>query len=69
VWLAVAGADVQRAMAVHQQHLDRMVRKEGLPLCDREADFDAEETACPACQTPFKTAGATRCPECGLNFG
>ena len=56
-------------MAIHQQHLNRMVRKEGLPLRDDHADFDAEETACPACQTPFKTAGTTRCPECGLNFG
>jgi hypothetical protein len=34
-------------------------------VCDR----DAEETTCPACLTPFKTAGITRCPECGLNFG
>jgi hypothetical protein len=68
-WLAVASADRDRAIAVHQRHLDRMVEREGLPLSDHAADFDAEETDCPACMTRFKTAGATRCPECGLNFG
>ena len=56
-------------MQVHQRHLNQMVKREGLPLRDDHADFDAEETACPACLTPFKTAGTTRCPECGLNFG
>ena len=56
-------------MKVHQRHLDRMVKREGLPLLDAQADFDAEETTCPACMTPFKTAGVTRCPECGLNLG
>ncbi|MBL8750205.1 MAG: hypothetical protein JNK78_13650 [Planctomycetes bacterium] len=67
-WLAVASSETQRAVAVHQRHLDRMVVREGLPLADRTADLDAEETECPACLTKFKTAGATRCPECGLNF-
>jgi len=56
-------------MQVHQNHLDQMVKKEGLPLRDVQADFDATETSCPACLTPFATAGVTRCPECGLNFG
>lgn len=46
-----------------------MVEREGLPLQDHTADLDAEETACPACQATFRTAGVTRCPECGLNFG
>lgn len=68
-WLAVASDEIERAMAVHKRHLENMVRKEGLPVRDSHADFDAEETACPACMTPFKTAGATRCPACGLNFG
>jgi hypothetical protein len=68
-WLAVASADVQRALAVHQQHLDAMVAREGLRATDRAADFDAEETSCPACGTRFATAGVTRCPDCGLNFG
>lgn len=45
-----------------------------LPETERYApvevmDFDAGEATCPACQTPFPTADATRCPECGLNFG
>ena len=68
-WLAVAGTDTERAMEAHQRHLDRMVQREGLPLLDRAADLDADETSCPACTATFKTAGVTRCPECGLNFG
>ena len=68
-WLAVASNELQRAIAVHQRHLDRMVEREGLPLTDSVADLDADETACPACSTKFKTAGVTRCPECGLKFG
>lgn len=45
-----------------------------LPESERHAaaevvDFDAEKATCPACMTPFTTADATRCPECGLNFG
>lgn len=67
-WLAVASERVQQAMAVHQRHLDEMVEREGLPLKDSVADLDAEETECPACLTKFKTAGTTRCPDCGLNF-
>ena len=67
-WLAVASTDTQRAMQEHQKHLDRMVEREGLPLRDTHADLDADETTCPACMTPFKTKGVTRCPECGLNF-
>jgi hypothetical protein len=67
-WLAVASNDTQRAMAEHQKHLDHMVTREGLPLREVVADLDAEETECPACLTKFKTAGATRCPDCGLNF-
>lgn len=68
-WLAVASEEAERALIVHQQHLDHMVRREGLPLVDAAVDFDAEESACPACGTAFKTAGTTRCPDCGLNFG
>ncbi|MCR9243771.1 MAG: hypothetical protein NXI31_01980 [bacterium] len=56
-------------MQVHERYLTRMVRREGLPVHDRQADFDAEETTCPACMTTFQTAGTSRCPECGLNFG
>ncbi len=67
-WLAVASTDAQRAMAVHQSHLDHMVTREGLPLRETVCDLDAEETQCPACLTTFKTAGVTRCPECGLNL-
>jgi hypothetical protein len=67
-WLAVASTDAARAMALHRAHLERMVRKEGLPVRDVVADFDAEEAQCPACLTKFKTAGVSRCPDCGLNF-
>ena len=56
-------------MQVHQRHLEQMVRREGLPVRDEVADFDAEETSCPACLTPFRTAGVSRCPECGIVFG
>lgn len=68
-WLAVARHDEARAMAAYEAHLKREVARSGLPVHDHVADFDADETQCPACQTPFKTKGATRCPECGLNFG
>jgi hypothetical protein len=54
---------------LHQEHLDLMVSREGLPVRDVVCDFDADETQCPACLTTFVTAGVTRCPECGLNFG
>ncbi len=67
-WLAVAGPDVQKAMALHRAHLERMVAREGLPVRDVVTDFDAEETQCPACLTTFKTAGVERCPDCGLAF-
>lgn len=67
-WLAVAGPDVQRAMALHRAHLERMVVREGLPLRDAVVDLDADETQCPACLTTFKTAGVDRCPDCGLAF-
>ena len=67
-WLAVASTEMQKAMAVHQSHLDRLLEREGLPVRDTMADLDAEETECPACLTKFKTSGATRCPDCGLNF-
>jgi tRNA(Ile2) C34 agmatinyltransferase TiaS len=45
-----------------------MVRREGLPVVDAAVDFDAEESSCPACGHAFKTAGVTRCPDCGLKF-
>ena len=56
-------------MEVHQQHLDAMTRQQGMPVRDIVLDLDAEETQCPACLTTFATAGVTRCPDCGLNFG
>lgn len=56
-------------MQVHQQHLDRLVAREGLPVRDMVCDLDAAETQCPACLATFATAGVTRCPDCGLNFG
>ncbi|MCA8949975.1 MAG: hypothetical protein KDE27_10765 [Planctomycetes bacterium] len=56
-------------MRIYQHHLEQMVHREGLPVRDSQADFDAEETSCPACMSTFRTAGITRCPECGLNFG
>jgi tRNA(Ile2) C34 agmatinyltransferase TiaS len=56
-------------MDVHQQHLDDMVRRQGLPVHDIVTDLSAEQTQCPACLTMFATEGRTRCPDCGLNFG
>jgi tRNA(Ile2) C34 agmatinyltransferase TiaS len=49
--------------------MEAMVRREGLRVHDDVADFDADETSCPACGHRFKTAGATRCPDCGIAFG
>lgn len=67
-WLAVASPEIPRAMDLHRRHLERMVRREGLPVRDVVADFEAEETQCPACLTKFKTAGVDRCPDCGIRF-
>jgi hypothetical protein len=55
-------------MALHRQHLEAEVRRQGLPVRDVVADFTAEETQCPACLAKFRTAGVTRCPDCGLAF-
>ena len=46
-----------------------MVAQEGLRSSSESADFDADETNCPACGAQFATAGAERCPDCGLRFG
>lgn len=67
-WLAVASGDAKRAIALHQAHLEKMVRDQGLPVRDVVTDFDAEEAQCPACLTTFKTAGVDQCPDCGLRF-
>lgn len=67
-WLAVASQDAAKAMALHHAHQEQMVRRQGLPVRNVTADLDAEETQCPACLTKFKTAGVSRCPDCGLNF-
>ena len=56
-------------MEVHQRHLDAEARRQGLPVRDAVVDLDAEETQCPACLATFATAGVSRCPDCGLNFG
>lgn len=68
VWLAVASTEVAKAQAAYEAHFDHMAQKSGLATVKSVADFDAEETSCPACMTPFKTKGAVRCPECGLKF-
>lgn len=68
-WLAVASDKLAQAKAIFDQHLEDHVAREGLPVHDKAADFDAEETECPACGTRFATKGTTRCPDCGLNFG
>ena len=68
-WLAVASIDAKRAVEAHRRHLERMVEREGLPVRDIVADFDAEETQCPACLSKWKSAGTKRCPDCGLKFG
>ena len=54
---------------MHREHLDAMTAQQGLPVRDIVCDLDAETTQCPACLATFATAGVTRCPECGLNFG
>lgn len=67
-WLAVASQDQGRAQALFQEHQNDMLRREGLPVRETVADLDAPETECPACLTRFATAGAERCPACGLRF-
>ena len=56
------------AKKAYDLHLDKQVIREGLQRRTGVADFDAEETQCPACMTTFKTAGAESCPDCGLRF-
>lgn len=67
-WLAVASEHKERALQIQHDYEERMIAREGLPVRDAVADFDAEEAECPACLTKFKTAGATKCPDCGLHF-
>ena len=66
--LAVASEQVEDARAVLQKHWDQDLEESARKHANTVADFDADETTCPACQTVFKT-DETRCPECGLNFG
>jgi hypothetical protein len=68
-WLAVAAADQARAQELIDAHHDSMIEDErGREATRRAADFDAAETECPACGARFATAGAQRCPDCGLAF-
>jgi predicted amidophosphoribosyltransferase len=48
--------------------MDRGLTEAERAAADTVVDFDADETTCPACQTPFRPPAA-RCPECGLHFG
>ena len=57
------------AHRIYEEHCDRMVEQEGLRTSSEAADFDADETNCPACGAQFATQGAERCPDCGLRFG
>ena len=65
---AVASDQVEDARKVLQGHWDQELEVSAREHANTVADFDADETICPACQTVFKT-DVTRCPECGLNFG
>ena len=68
-WLAVAAADRDRALQLIDAHHDTMIEDErGREATKRAADFDAAEAECPACGARFATAGAQRCPDCGLAF-
>jgi uncharacterized protein (UPF0212 family) len=67
-WLAVASTDAARGIALHEEHLEKMVRDQGLPVRNVKVDLDAEQTQCPACLTTFATAGVDKCPDCGLHF-
>lgn len=61
---------MERAKAAYESYLDGMLETEAARRSvNLVADLDAEETTCPACETTFATAGVTRCPDCGLNFG
>ena len=39
-----------------------------LASAEMVVDFDAEETTCPACLSPFAPT-VLECPSCGLRFG
>jgi predicted amidophosphoribosyltransferase len=49
-------------------HWGRQLTPEERVVAEMVVDFDAEETTCPACLTPFQPP-TRRCPSCGLSFG
>ena len=62
--LAVASRDAARAETTLRGAEDPQGLADRAPVVDR----DAEETSCPACHATFP-GSASRCPDCGLNFG
>jgi tRNA(Ile2) C34 agmatinyltransferase TiaS len=66
--LAVASRDLHASQKLYDEHTHREVDAGTKQRADVAADFDAAETECPACGTRFKTAGAERCPDCGIAF-
>ncbi|MGE3171005.1 MAG: zinc ribbon domain-containing protein [Planctomycetota bacterium] len=53
---------------MYDEYSDRQLDDSARTRAQTVADFDADETECPACGTRFPTAGAERCPDCGLRF-
>ena len=61
--------ELQPARAAIEAHWNQDLGEAELAAVGTVVDLDAEQATCPACATPFPTGDATRCPECGLNFG
>jgi hypothetical protein len=69
-WLAVASRDLLRARELYEAQHDRLIHDEtGRRRTRIVADFDAEQTTCPACEATFNPKGVTECPDCGIRFG
>ena len=60
---------LQQARAAIEAHWNQDLDEAELAAVGTVVDLDAEQATCPACDTPFPTSDAPRCPECGLNFG
>lgn len=68
MWLAVASQDAAASIECIRAHQLAGIDEVGRQAADAVVDFDADESACPACGAGFATAGVTHCPECGLRF-
>ena len=68
MWLAVAGPDVERALAAMEASWLGRLPEETRGSAEASVDLESDERVCPACAHSY-AAGPVRCPSCGLNLG